>query len=123
MKYDTIRKFALSLPEVTEEPHFDYGSFRIRRKIFVTVPPEKKHVHIFVSEEQRALALAVHAEFVEKLFWGARVVGIRVTLAKASPAAVKKLVRQAWEHKAPRSLHARKASARGPGSAWTKSEL
>jgi len=34
------RRLALSLPEVTEQPHFDMASFRVRGKIFVTVPPE-----------------------------------------------------------------------------------
>lgn len=30
MKLDTVRRFALSLPEVVEAPHFDYGSLRLR---------------------------------------------------------------------------------------------
>jgi hypothetical protein len=32
------RRLALALPEVTEQPHFDMASFRVRGKIFVTVP-------------------------------------------------------------------------------------
>jgi hypothetical protein len=39
------RRFALSLPEVTEEPHFDMSSFRVRGKIFVTVPPDGTRLH------------------------------------------------------------------------------
>ena len=34
MKTAQVRRFALSLPAVTEEPHFHYSSFRIRGKIF-----------------------------------------------------------------------------------------
>ena len=30
MKLDTVRRYALSLPEVVEAPHFDHGSFRLR---------------------------------------------------------------------------------------------
>jgi hypothetical protein len=104
MKIDAVRSHALALPEVTEQPHFDYASFRVRGKIFATVPPDERHVHIFVAEPQREVALALHGEFVEKLFWGSKVVGLRVSLAKAKAAAVKDLVRQAWKTKAPKRL-------------------
>ncbi|MBK8848512.1 MAG: MmcQ/YjbR family DNA-binding protein [Bacteroidetes bacterium] len=33
---DNLRKLALSFPEVTEEPHFDKTSFRVKKKIFAT---------------------------------------------------------------------------------------
>ena len=101
---DQIRRYALSLAEVTEQPHFDYVSFRIRGKIFLTVPPDGKHLHVFVAEEQRELALAVHAACVEKLWWGGKVVGLRVDLAKAEGKAVKELIDQAWARKAPKTL-------------------
>ena len=101
---DQIRRCALSLAEVTEQPHFDYVSFRVRGKIFITVPPDGKHLHVFVAEEQRELALAVHPACVEKLRWGGKVVGLRVDLAKAEGKAVKELIHQAWSRKAPKSL-------------------
>jgi len=103
-KLDQLRRYALSLPEVTEQPHFDYSSFRVRGKIFVTVPPGGQHLNVFVDEEQRELALAVHAAFVEKLWWGGKVVGLRVELAHADGKAVNELVRQAWARKAPKRL-------------------
>lgn len=34
-----IRILALSLPEAEEHPHFDRPSFRVRGKIFATLPP------------------------------------------------------------------------------------
>lgn len=92
MNLAQIRRHALSLPEVTEAPHFNYLSFRVRGKIFVTVPPEGQHIHVFVGDEQREPALAAHPEFIEKLIWGAKVVGVRVTLADAESSVVKKLV-------------------------------
>ena len=104
MDFKTIRTHALSLPEVTEEPHFDKASFRVHGKIFVTVPPDEKHIHVFVAEQDRELALAMYPEFVEKLMWGKRVAGLRVVLAKAKPAVVNSLVRKAWEYKAPKRL-------------------
>ena len=104
MKLATVRNFALALPEVTEEPHHHFGSFRVRGKIFVTVPPEQEHIHVFVSEQQREQAFAMYPAFAEKLLWGGKVVGVRVTLALALNPVVKSLVRQAWENKAPRAL-------------------
>lgn len=39
MTHDDIRTLALSLPEAQEHPHFDRASFRVRGKIFATLPP------------------------------------------------------------------------------------
>ena len=104
MKFAELRRFALGLPEVTEQPHHEYSSFRVRGKIFVTVPPKGDHVHVFVNETTREQALALYPDFVEKLFWGGKVRGIRILIAGASPTTVKRLVRSAWANKAPRSL-------------------
>lgn len=112
MKLNQVRRHALSLPEVTEEPHFQYSSFRVRGKIFVTVPPDEKHIHVFVGEEQREPALALYPKFLEKLTWGAKVVGLRVALAPAASNVVNRLVSLAWQNKAPKSL----AKAHAPGA-------
>lgn len=106
MKIDQVRIRALALPEVTEAPHFNYASFRVRGKIFITVPPDEEHVHLFVGEEDREQALTLHPEFAEKLMWGARALGVRITLAKARPAVVNELIRKAWMNKAPKRLAA-----------------
>ena len=90
---------ALALPDTTEAPHHHFGSFRVRGKIFITVPPGNEHIHVFLSEQDRELALAAYPEFTEKLLWGGKVVGLRVSLPKAKPAVVKTLVRQAYTHK------------------------
>lgn len=102
MKLAQVRRFAMSLPSVTEEPHFNYSSFRVGGKIFATVPPEGEHLHVFVEEEQREVALAVEPEAVAKLHWGARVVGLRVSLEQVKPGFVHGLLRQAWSRKAPK---------------------
>lgn len=112
MKLAEVRKIALSLPETTEEPHFNYSSFRVGGKIFATVPPEGEHVHVFVGEEQREQALALYPAFIEKLLWGKRVVGLRIALGKAKPDTVKQLLTQAWSGKAPKRLATSHSSAR-----------
>lgn len=104
MKFATVRSFALSLPEAREEPHHHFGSFRVRGRIFVTVPPEQEYIHVFVAEQQRDQALAMYPAFIEKLYWGGKVVGLRVALSRAEAPVVKRLVRQAWESKAPKGL-------------------
>jgi hypothetical protein len=109
MKLDQVRRFALTLPDVTEEPHFHYTSFRVRGKIFATAPPDGGCVHVFLADVERELALALYPAFVEKLFWGKKLAGIRLTLATATPNAVNALLRQAWSHKAPKRLSAKAA--------------
>jgi hypothetical protein len=104
-----VRKHALSLPEVTEQPHFDYTSFRVRDKIFATVPPDEMHVHVFVGEEHRKPFMAMYPQNIAALTWGKKVVGLRVALADAEPAVVKQLVSFAWQNKAPKSLKSKLA--------------
>ena len=87
----------MSLVAVTEEPHHNYSSFRVRGKIFVTIPPDERFIHVFVGEEEREPALAMYPDFIEKLLWGAKVLGLRVSLATAKPAVVKSLVGKAYE--------------------------
>jgi hypothetical protein len=110
MQVEELRSFALSLPETSEEPHFHYSSFRVRGKIFVTVPPGEMVAHVFVGDKQRDKAVALRPESVETLMWGKRAVGVRISLAKAKTAFVEELVRNAWRRKAPRTL----ANAIGP---------
>jgi hypothetical protein len=96
MKIDPIRKFALSLDCVTEEPHHHFSSFRVRSKIFVTIPPGDEYLHVFVDEQARELALVLYSEFVEKLLWGGKVVGLKVSLKNAKLSVVKSLVSDAY---------------------------
>lgn len=107
MKITTIRDHALSLPDVTEEPHFESSSFRVRGKIFVTFPPDEEHIHVFVSEEHRNSALDAYPSFVEELKWGKKIMGLRITMALATASVVKQLVSQAWHDKASKTLRAK----------------
>jgi hypothetical protein len=104
MKLEAVRKYALSLPETTEEPHFVYTSFRVCGKLFATAPPNGEFLHIFVDEEQRAPLIAAEPEVYEALHWGAKVVGVKVILARANVSTVKHLLLQSWQRKAPRRL-------------------
>ena len=107
MKLEAARRIALALPEAAEAPHFDFTSFRVRGKIFATSPPGGEFLHVFVDESERERALELHPEFVEKLWWGKKVVGLRVALIKADTKAVKSWLENAWRRKAPKALLAR----------------
>jgi hypothetical protein len=112
MRFAAVRRLALALPEATEAPHFQMNSFRVRGRIFATVSAEAKHLHVFVGDAVREPALALDAQCLEPLRWGAKVVGLRVDLGAAVPSLVRKLLRQAWEAKAPKALAAQAASGR-----------
>jgi hypothetical protein len=99
VKLEEVRTFALALPETTEEPHHNFGSFRVRGKIFVTIPPGGELLHIFLPDEKRELALALDPEFLEPVTWGSKVLGVRAHLPKAKKAMVLQLVEQAYEFK------------------------
>ena len=98
-----VRKLALALPEASESPHFQATSFRVRGKIFATAP-DAQTLNVFVGEEERSQALALHPGFIEKLPWGAKIAGLRIDLPAADAAVVADLVKLAWRAKAPKAL-------------------
>lgn len=45
-----FREFALQFPEVTEQPHFENTSFRVKNKIFASYDDTKKRACLKLSE-------------------------------------------------------------------------
>ncbi len=107
MTLNDVRALALALPETSEEPHHHYTSFRVRGKIFATAPPDSEHLHVFVDDERRELALAMYPDAYEPLTWGKNVVGVRVQLPAADAQDVEDLLCSAWALRAPKRLLAR----------------
>jgi len=101
---ETARRFALALPAATEEPHFEMSSFRVRGKIFATVPPDGGHLHVFVDEQEVASAVAENPEAFEQLRWGQRLRGLRIMLAASPPGQLQELIEESWRRKAPKRL-------------------
>ena len=106
MKLAELRKLALSLPEVSEQPHFHRISFRVRGRIIATAVPDEPFANVMVGESVREPMLSMYPDCIEKLFWGAKVVGVRVDLRRADSDVVADLLEQAWREKAPKSLPA-----------------
>ncbi|MES2795873.1 MAG: MmcQ/YjbR family DNA-binding protein [Bacteroidota bacterium] len=47
---ETVRKVALSLPDTSEEPHFEKTSFRAKKKIFATFDKKTGKLCVKLSE-------------------------------------------------------------------------
>lgn len=95
------RRFALSLPGVVEEPHFDIASFRVNKRIFASVASDTA-LHVFVAEAERDMLLGEYATCTEKVYWGGKVAGIRILLGKATRGAVEDMILRAWKNRAPK---------------------
>ena len=98
---DRVRRFALSLPGATEEPHFEMSSFRVRGKIFATVPPDGDYLHVFVDEGESRAAAAEDPAAFGLLMWGQRLRGVRVRINAAPADRVQELIEESWRRKAP----------------------
>ena len=101
-----MRRFALSLPETTEEPHFEKSSFRVRGKIFATVPSDGRHLHVHVDPAERAALLEEQPGVYEPIGRGAKPAPdwVRINLAQAQANEVKELLQEAWLLKAPKRV-------------------
>jgi hypothetical protein len=97
------RRLALSVPGATEEPHHGMPSFRVRGKIFATVPDDG-HIRVMVDADVATAVAAAEPDAFEELRWGAKLAGVTVDLAHADPGAVGELLEQAWRQRATRKL-------------------
>ena len=99
-----VRRLALAFPESSEQPHHDMTSFRVRGKIFATMPSAGDRLHVFLDEPQVASYCAEFPSAVEELWWGKKLSGCRIILAHADRALVRELLDESWRRKAPKSL-------------------
>jgi hypothetical protein len=97
------RAFALGLPEATEQDHHGMSSFRVRGKIFATVPDEA-HLRVMLDETAIRAAAAEQPRVCQELYWGKRLSCVVVDLRRASTRLVEDLLAEAWDRKAPRAL-------------------
>jgi hypothetical protein len=103
---ERVRRFALSLPGATEEPHFEMSSFRVRGKIFATVPADGDYLHVFVDEGESRAAAAEDPAAFGLLLWGQRLRGLRVRINAAPDDRVQELIEESWRRRAPARLRA-----------------
>jgi hypothetical protein len=104
MDVEEVRRIALALPEVVEQPHHESASFRVHGHIFLTLPPSDDRVHVFVSEEDVHAAVAERPSSCEELWWGKKLYGVIIHLEDADRGLVTELISDAWRRKAPKRL-------------------
>ncbi|MEO9220607.1 MAG: MmcQ/YjbR family DNA-binding protein [Mycobacteriaceae bacterium] len=97
------RTLALSLPEATEQDHHGMASFRVRGKIYATVP-DPEHLRVMLGEHDIRAAVAENPQTCAELYWGKRLSCVVVTLAAARPELLAELITDAWLSKAPKGL-------------------
>jgi predicted DNA-binding protein (MmcQ/YjbR family) len=108
MTHDDIHALALSLREAQEHPHFDRSSFRVRGKIFVTLPPVgedgvrklvlKLPVLVKESLQQTDPDAVVSLGNWDKGGW------TQLDIGRMDEARLADLIRLAWRQVAPKTL-------------------
>jgi hypothetical protein len=109
-----VRALALSLPEACEQDHHGIPSFRVRDKIFATVPGSE-HVRVMVDEGEIRAAVAENPEACEEFWWGSKLACVVVDLRVVQRELLAELLAEGWRRKAPRRLaHAFNAGGTDP---------
>ena len=97
------RTSALSLPEAEEQVHHGMAWFRVRGKIFATVP-DAEHIRVMAGEAEILAAVATDSTSCEELYWGRRLACVVVNVRTVLPDLLRGLLTQAWLRKAPRQV-------------------
>jgi hypothetical protein len=99
-----FRRFALSLPEAHEEPHFERASFRVGKKIFATMTADGAEAMVRVAAaELRDALLADHGDVLFSYGgWTTRLGSVGVRLKKADAKMIEGLVVESWRSIAPK---------------------
>ncbi|TXI10953.1 MAG: MmcQ/YjbR family DNA-binding protein [Rhizobium sp.] len=104
MTDEELVSLALSLPEATEGSHFGNRDFRVRGRIFMTLPgPDFCVVKLTPDQQQMALATMPGQTMAVPGGWGLKG-STRLFHPEADPEAIRTLVRRAWRNAAPKSM-------------------
>ena len=99
-----LEKIALSLPEATEQPHFERRSFRVGKKIFATMTADGTEAMVRVSPKEQIEALM--ETYPEVFFsyggWTEKNGSLGVRLEKVNADLMRGLVLESWKHVAPK---------------------
>lgn len=101
---EQVRATALALPETTERPAWGRPSFRVRDKIFASMPPEEYEIALMISDDEKAGLLAADPETfsVPPHYVNSRMVVVQ--LATVDPDELRELLVEAWRIRAPKRL-------------------
>jgi len=104
MRANTVRRFALSLPEAEERETWGTATFRVQSKIFTMFSERERHAWVKSTfDEQRALvAMFPDTFFVPPYVGPSGWVG--VVISGVDGGELRELVIEAWRMTAPRQL-------------------
>jgi hypothetical protein len=106
-----IKKFALSLPGVTEVDHFGRPSFRTKNRIFAVIRPDGLFLHL--PEERKEFLFEAAPDVFVKYMWG-KTANVIVQLGKIGKRELEGLIQEAYETSQP------PAKPKGPKKARPK---
>ncbi len=97
-----FRSTAMALPGAEEKSHFGKADFRVRNKIFASLPAASTGVAKLNPEQQAMLMAAEPGRFTPAAgAWG-RQGWTRVALAGADEALLQSVLKMAWKNAAPK---------------------
>jgi hypothetical protein len=104
MTLDEARRLALALPEAVESAHMGHPDFRVRNKIFASLP-EASRVVVKLTPEQQEIMVGAEAEMFApvKGGWG-RQGWTSVILVAADATTMRSALVTAWKNVAPKRL-------------------
>ena len=104
MNRETVRRLALSLPEAEEKSHFEKPDFRVRNRIFATLP-EDGHAVVKLTRDQQEMLTASEPDIFQpvKGGWG-RQGWTRVMIEAADEITLRSALVTAWRNVAPVTL-------------------
>ena len=100
---EQAREFALALPEAVEQDHHGRPSYRVAGKIFATQWDES-HLNVMLDEGGILTAIESRPDACAEVWWGKRLVAVRVELDRVDAESLGSLLADAWEGKAPKRL-------------------
>lgn len=104
MKAEDVRRLALSLPEAEEKSHFGTADFRVRNRIFATLPEDSRAVVKLTRDQQEMMTGSEPSIFQPvKGGWG-RHGWTTLVLAAADEVTLKSALTTAWRNVAPAKL-------------------
>lgn len=101
---DTARQLALELPGATEQDHHGSPSFRVKGRIFATLP-QPERLRAMLDEPGIRTAAAEHTETCTEFYWGKHLACVEIDLTHAEAELIQDLLTDAWEHQAHKWSH------------------
>ena len=104
MTAQTFRQLALAFPEASEKSHFGKADFRVRNKIFASLPDAATGVVKLTAEQQEMLMASEPTVFSPAAgAWG-RQGWTKLSLHKLDEATLQSALTMAWQNVAPKAL-------------------